>query len=113
MRAGRLRQRVELQSLTEDQDDYGGLVKVWATQATVWAHVRPLLGREFFGAQQVQSDINCEIRTRYRSDITPTTKWRIVHENNEYDIKAVQHVDERHREWVFMCVLRNQEGDRG
>lgn len=113
MRAGRLRQRVELQSLTEEQEDYGGLVPVWTTEATVWASVRPLMGREYFRAQQVGSEIDCEIRTRYRADITPTTRWRIVHESNNYDIQSVQPVEERHREWVFMCKLRNQDGDRG
>lgn len=113
MRAGQLRQRIELQSVTEELDDYGGSVKIWSTQATVWAQVMPLVGREYFLAQQIGSEINCKIRTRYRADLLPTPKWRIVHEGNEYDIVSIQHVEERHREWVFMCILRNQEGDRG
>lgn len=113
MRAGQLRQRVQLQSQTEEIDDYGGAVKVWVTEATVWGQVMPLVGKEYFTAQQVASEITTKIRTRYQADLNPTTKWRIVHESNEYDIVSVQHVEERHREWVFMCIQRFQEGDRG
>lgn len=44
MDAGKLRHRVQVQSVTRTDDDYGGYAEAWATSATVWARVTPNRG---------------------------------------------------------------------
>ena len=62
--AGELRQRVDIQALTETRSAHGGVTKTFATQDTVWAHVKFTQGREYFQAQQVQSEVTAEILLR-------------------------------------------------
>ena len=47
MRAGRLRHRVTIQSITEAADTYGDIAGTPTNGDIVWASVEPLVGREF------------------------------------------------------------------
>ncbi len=113
MRAGNLRQRVAIQNYTETRDAMGHPIQSYSTVATVYAAVEPIKGREFFAAEQVQSDTDVRIRMRYRDDITIDTRSRVTHETHTYDVMNVIHVSERHRELHLMCKERHQDGDRG
>lgn len=62
--AGKLRQRVDIQALTETRSAHGGVTKSFATQDTVWAEVKFIDGREGFQAGQVQSEATAEIMIR-------------------------------------------------
>jgi SPP1 family predicted phage head-tail adaptor len=107
MKAGRLRDRISFQRLANNQNDYNESKGVWTALTETWAAVEPLGGREFFSAQQVQSDITTRIVCRYASalaDVTP--KDRIQHGTVYYDIRSVIDVDSRHRELQFMCTQR-------
>lgn len=112
MRAGRLRHLVELQhnapavsnKLNEPTDN-------WQTLASVWASIRPMSGREFFAAQQVQSDVSHEIKIRYFPGLTPKdrVRWFEVRPGGQdvtrvFDIKAVLPPDEEYREIRLMCT---------
>lgn len=66
VRAGQMRDRVEIQALTETRSAHGGVTKTFATTDTVWGHVKFLKGREYFEADQVQSDVNVEILIRHQ-----------------------------------------------
>lgn len=118
IQAGKLRHKVTIQTPTETQDEYGQPVQTWATFAEVFASVEPIRGREFFAAQQIQSDVTTRIRIRYLSGVT--TKMRVVHTTDhsspatveEYDIEAVIHVEEKRREMHLMCRKRDADGFR-
>ena len=70
MDAGSLDQRVTLQSLGYTTDAGGGRVETWTTVATVWAHVRPMSGRERLQADQLESPANYKVTIRRRTDVT-------------------------------------------
>lgn len=112
MRAGALRHRVELQQPTETRDSHGGVRQTWATVQTVYASVEPIGGKEYFAAQQVQSDTTHRVRLRWNPDFTPTTKWRVRYDGRDFDIEAVIEMFERQREWHLMCKERHQDGFR-
>ena len=104
MRIGRLRHRLRIQSATETRTGSGGVTYTWATDAVVWAAVRPLLGREYMEARRVDAAVTHEVRIRYRSGLTPS--HRFVFDNDtsrELNIVSVLNVDERDRELVVMC----------
>lgn len=107
MEAGKLRHRVVIQYATVAQDAYGEPVKTWATLATVWGAVEPLIGREYLAAQQLQSAIPVRVRIRYRNDVTPL--MRVSWDGNLYDIESVQEVRTERRELILMCK-ENQDG---
>jgi SPP1 family predicted phage head-tail adaptor len=67
MRAGRLKDRVELQAATESRDGYGDSSKVWAAMGTRWAGIEPLHGKEFFASEQLNSETTTKIAMRYDS----------------------------------------------
>lgn len=101
MQAGKLRHQVTIQQATETRNTLGEAIRTWSTVATVWASVEPLRGREFFDAEQVQSEISQRVRMRYRSGIKPT--MRLLYGSRILQIQAVIDVDERHREIHLMC----------
>lgn len=111
MRIGTLRDRVTIQSATKSQDATGAIVNTWAEFATVWASIEPLSGREFFAANQVQSNVSTRIRIRYLANVTAA--MRVKNGNDYYDIQAVIHDSNSGREHIqLMCVQRGAEGFR-
>lgn len=111
MRAGRLRERVHLQRRADTRDEYGGSVKAWTTVATVRAGIEPLMGREFFQADQVSSAVSVRIVIRYGSTwsaIDPS--WRVVDANNG-NIYAIESVIDRQVRGE-MLQLMCSEGDK-
>lgn len=107
MRSGRLRHRITVQTPTQATDDRGAPTDTWATYATRWAAVEPLSGREYFGAQQIASDITHQIRVRHDTvtgAINP--KMRISYDSRTFDIESAINTGERDREVVLMCRER-------
>lgn len=119
MRIGGLRDRITIESPVEETNDAGEVIIVaWQTVAELWASVEPVLGREFFSAAQVQSDITTRIRIRYRTGLT--TKMRVKYERNVNDVMVAEYYDieslintyEDRRETQLMCRQRTAEGIR-
>ena len=108
MRAGRLRQRLILQSKATDTTspnaaryDYGGSAVPWNTDTTVWGAIEPLSGKEYFSQQEVQSESKVRIVIRYHSGVETT--WRVSHGGLYYDIEDVLNHDTRNRQITLMC----------
>jgi SPP1 family predicted phage head-tail adaptor len=57
-RIGELDQRITVERKERTPDGGGGFVETWTAQATIWALVRPMSGRERAHAQQTQSGGN-------------------------------------------------------
>jgi SPP1 family predicted phage head-tail adaptor len=109
MRAGRLNQRITFQRRTETLDAYREDTGTWANIATVSAAVEPVNGREFFSALQVQSSITTRVVCRYSSEVSGvTTKDRILHGSDYYDIESILNVGSRNKELHFMCVQHSR-----
>lgn len=99
----KLDKRVSIQSKTLATDDQGGGTETWATDATVWASIEPLTGRELMQAMQLETPITHKVRMRYRSGVTTVRRLlygsrvfnivQVINEleqNNWLDIRAVE-----------------------
>lgn len=100
---GKLRHRVQLQSEVETADGGGGYANVWTTQATVSAGIKPLTGSEQLRGMRPEGKVSHRIRIRYRNDLSPTTRWRVLYGARAFNIRAVINEDERNRFWVLLC----------
>lgn len=102
MRIGKMDQLIVLQSLVETNDE-GSLTQAWATQATVYAHVKTQSGAEAFEAARVNARETIRVMLRYRTDVT--VKWRLQWSGQNYDITAVDRSARRAGElWVTAQV---------
>ncbi len=103
MGAGAMRHRVQIQAKTVALDEHGGPIQTWTTVATVWASLEATSTREFFAAQQVQSEVTQRIRIRFRADIDAT--MRVVHKDRVFDIVGIL-PNNRQTQCVLMCKER-------
>lgn len=101
MNIGKLRHRITLLKQVNEVNDYGASTQTWKRVATVWANVRPLSGREYFSAQQVQSEITTQIWLRYIEGIKPTMKVKFG--KREFEILSVLNIQERDVSLQLMC----------
>lgn len=94
MQAGRLDRRVELQHrvLTRNTTT-GEEVVTYVTYASVWAGKRDMRGREFYAAQQVNSDVTTAWQIRHRADVVATDV--LVHEGLQYNIVGIAEIGRR------------------
>ena len=107
MRAGKLRHRIEIQTVTTAQSTSGEETRTWPTAETdddltvVWADVQDLAGRELLLAQQASSEATVRVRLRHLDGIT-SADCRIVHGDRTLEIVAVI-PDGRGRELELLC----------
>lgn len=87
MRIGTLDRRVTLLTVTRTQDpNTGEEVETFVEGDSFWAQKLDLAGKEFFSAEQVNSEVTTKFTIRYRTGITPDMKLRC--EGVDYDIVA-------------------------
>lgn len=122
MQSGKYRHRIILLRRTDSQGQSGQVEHSYVPFASdVPARISPIAGREYFVAQQVQSEVTTRISIRWRDDVDETC--RVVHEfdhsvspplTDVYDIKSAL-PDEKtgRRELVLMCTRNVAEGWRG
>lgn len=101
MNIGKLRHRITLQRQIHAQNDYGAVVTTWQGIATVWAEIKPISGREYFEASQVQSEVTTQIWIRYRDGIEPT--MRVAHNGKQYEIVSVLNYQGLNKTLQLMC----------
>lgn len=86
MSAGKLSDRIELQSATEN-NSFGSVTTTYTTVSTVFAYVKTQSGGEAFEAARVNAKETLRVKIRARADIT--TKWRIGWDGQYYNVTAV------------------------
>lgn len=92
MRAGRLRQRITLQTNTPSQDSYGQEIESWADTMTVWAFINPESAREFLQQGIQAQQVRQTIEMRYQTGITPEMRVKFVDRDSNtryFDIEQV------------------------
>lgn len=106
MRAGRLREKVTLQTPDTTQNSIGETSGNYTDMGDRRAGIEPLMGKEFYENSGEHSQIDTRIRMRYDA-LTSTLKPgdRLAHGSNYYDIQSIQNPRERDRELVLMCKL--------
>lgn len=106
MRAGRLRERVDLQSVTRTADSWGDAVDSWANYATsLPATISPISGKESVSDNKVASDITHIVYIRYSSDVSSVSPThRVKYGSRYFDIQAVINKDTRNRMLELHCT---------
>lgn len=89
--AGRMNERVELQSPSETRSPTGEATLGFTTQATVWASVDGLNSREFMQAQQANLLATHRVRIRHYPALTH--EWRVRWRNKDMEISSVLEKD--------------------
>lgn len=104
MRIGNLFHPLEIQEQsTGGRDRHGGdILDAWKTIGKVRGAVRPLSGREFLQAQQVDSRITHEVEIRNFKGLTSSN--RILHRNRILEIIVVRNIDERRNRMIVMVM---------
>ena len=86
MKAGQLRHRVTLQTLTAGQDAIGQPVTTWTDTAVLWGDVRYLSGLSAIKAGADVSLSKVSIRLRYTAC---NAGQRVLHDGKVFAIEAV------------------------
>ncbi|OOH89534.1 head-tail adaptor protein [Pasteurellaceae bacterium 15-036681] len=101
MNIGRLRHRIKIQTLSNRPNDYGATIAEWRDKYHVWAEVKPLSGREFFGSNQIHSEATTQIWLRYIPNIDRT--MRVKFNQRLFEIVAVINYKEQNRTLLLQC----------
>ena len=102
---GKMRHRITFQQFNGDRDSFGDPVcrddSAWGNVATVWAAIDPISGREFYAAEQSQSEVTHKIRCRFRPGYT--TDMRILYGERKFKIISILNWEERRESLLIMC----------
>lgn len=97
---GELTERVTFVRVTETQNEYGTLVPSEANLGTVWAHVRPMSGREIDRAQQTEGRVNYLVVVRNLGFVRELTEKDIARWNgDDMNIRVTKHRSAR-ADWL-------------
>lgn len=113
MDPGKLCRRVQLERPDKATSAAGDAVTTYTAEASVWAEVVPLSGREVlagsnrFGlvgaATERYAEATHRFRIRWLRDLTP--EWRITYDGRAWDIVAVLEIG-RHEGMDVLAVAR-------
>lgn len=101
MRAGQLRNKIEFLTISDGQDEMGGIAEVETHFCYSMAEIKPVSGNEKFVANQVFPEATSQIKCRYVVGIT--TKHKIKFGDRKFNILNSQNKDERGIE-LFIVV---------
>lgn len=101
MRSGLLRERVELQSATEEADSYGQVIRTWSTYATVQAGVEEIDESEAQATTQIYASRTHRVTLRYNPDVT--AGHRILWGSRVLNVSGVTH-DRRRTQQTLACT---------
>ena len=99
-----MRNKITILALQPGYDPEGEPINDWQPVdglTDLWASKEPLLGNEFFAAEQTQSKVEVKFRTRYISGIT--NEMRVQDEEGIYEILSVINVKNLNRELLMYC----------
>jgi SPP1 family predicted phage head-tail adaptor len=101
MRAGKLRNRIELQRVTRGKNRLGESIDDWKTFSIVYASIDPIAGSEPFIGGQTRADVTHKVTVRWVAGLT--AKDRIKYGSRIFDIDAVLNPEERNEELTLLC----------
>lgn len=106
---GRMDRWITLRKRIVTRGAAGGTVESYVDVATIAAQKTDIAGREYFAAQQVNSEITTKFRIRYRDDILPS--WRIHFEGKNYDIASIAELGRRRWLEIMASAVISEEID--
>ena len=102
MKAGKLRHRIKLQRNKAEQNVIGEPVPLWVDYSETDAEVDPLKGREFFGAQQINTDLTTRVRLRWQPGVKAGDRI-LFHDRVLLVATPPINIAEKNHELVLMC----------
>ena len=108
--------RIKLQNPVITRDAHGGFTPVqhndmtianWTDIASAQAYIEPLRGRQYFEAQQVNSEVTHKVKLRYCADVMADIKpksTRLLYNNRAFKIETAYSPRELKREIELLCV---------
>lgn len=95
MKVGSLKHRITFKQRQSTQNTYGEEL-TWTTVTTLWASAEPILGREYFSAERMNTKVQIKFRCRYFTGLNETL--RIAFEGNDYEIIDAMNIKVMDRE---------------
>jgi SPP1 family predicted phage head-tail adaptor len=99
-----MRTKITLLQLKRGYDDEGEPINDWQPVpglTNLWAAKEPLLGREFFAAEQTQSRVEVKFRTHYVPGVK--NEMRVQDSEGTYEILSAINVKSLNRELLMYC----------
>lgn len=97
-----MRNKINILKLQSGYDSHGEPIDEWVPVKTgLWASKEPILGNEFFAAEQTQSKVEVKFRTYF----TPGVENEMRVQDNEgiYEILSAINVKSLNRELLMYC----------
>ncbi len=106
MIAGKFDRRIELRRrvLARNAESSQEVPSWPKAYATVWAQKQDVRGREFFAAQQTNSEITTTFRIRHRTDVLMTD--RIVYQDMAFNIHSIAEIGRREGLEIMATAVR-------
>ncbi|MGL5328164.1 MAG: phage head closure protein [Peptostreptococcaceae bacterium] len=102
MNVGRLKHKITIQEKTKEKNGYGELKEIWTNVYTDRrVEIKPVTGKSFWSAQQINSEITHQVITRYADRIKPS--MRIVFKGRVFEILYVMNFNEAEKYLQIMC----------
>jgi SPP1 family predicted phage head-tail adaptor len=102
-----MRHKITIKAPPQEQNEYGEVIKedsYWIDVVkNVWSAKEPILGREFFAAEAVQSKVEVKFRTHYMEGIENENIMRLFHGPDVYEILSCINPKGLNRELLFYC----------
>lgn len=99
-----MRNKITILALQQGYDPEGEPINDWlpvAGLSNLWASKEPLLGNEFFAAEQTQSKAEVKFRTRYVPGVE--NEMRVQDSEGVYEILSAINVKNLNRELLMYC----------
>ena len=111
MRAGLLRDRIEVDERVDTQDSTGDPVESWVTRGTVWGAITPLRNREALIASQLLVKADTRIVLRWGPVVEDmTSRWRVRSAGATYNIASIINAGQHGREIELLCSSGTNAG---
>ena len=93
----------------KSDDDWSGKVD-WQPVRLMFADIRPRTGSTQTDQQQEVEVVKYEIFTSWHPDGFPDGELRLVEGDRKFHIDSAIDVGEEHRDYMFICTLRDDDG---
>jgi SPP1 family predicted phage head-tail adaptor len=95
-----MRNRLNIQTVTNTRSDNGGFTQTWATAATRWGRIEPMQGKEGERAAQTHTFATHKVTMRWYDGLTNT--MRLLFGTRAFGIIESLNIEERNRVHVLL-----------
>jgi SPP1 family predicted phage head-tail adaptor len=95
------RHQIEILKKVTTSNGFGQPIDEWINILHCWASFEPILGNQYFSAEQIQSGVKIKFETEYMNGIS--RNMRVKHDNKLYDIIDSINVFGLNRDLILYC----------